>query len=357
MLYHRYRNSRASFLVLVLATISFAQDLDAAEVSVGSTASCAFELTGTIRPGDDEQLSDLGLDRRYEPVTMCLNSTGGDIEAGSALFDAIWWANISTRVRTDHTCTDACAIAFMGGGDVVGTQLTRQIARGIEPGAILVLPALDASLATDHLRETSYDGVPAIPPGILEHLQNGKAFPVDSVGDAVLAGIDILLPTDQPVESDQQLQNICDNTKVAATRNEAASASTNDVYEVITAKGQSRLVAVPYFLGTAGSPQGDLLDLFVVASYRPADDTPNDDIMCIVEFDRAPPASSYGDPAFSAHKASGVRVALFESSTSITRIEELNRDVEDAADEIAFFEVPRWYSLSPDTLIADLARQ
>lgn len=52
---------------------------------------------------------------RYSPVTLFLNSTGGDVDAAIAAGDFIRHNNIETIVDENDSCASACVLTFLGG--------------------------------------------------------------------------------------------------------------------------------------------------------------------------------------------------------------------------------------------------
>ncbi len=107
----------------------------AGELEQPNNQLCQFAFKGPIVAGDLDKLDVVG--PSYFPVNLCLDSNGGDLEEGLRIFKYIWDVNIDTIVLPEARCESACAIAFMGGSNVQGTDSTRQIERAIFPGARL----------------------------------------------------------------------------------------------------------------------------------------------------------------------------------------------------------------------------
>lgn len=100
----------ALMAALVLAGPATAE---AATVRASVVAGCDLELVGTIDDTEVAQLRRLvaGTDN---PV-LCLDSPGGALTGGLALFDAIPQLGVITRIPAGWHCASACSLAFMAG--------------------------------------------------------------------------------------------------------------------------------------------------------------------------------------------------------------------------------------------------
>jgi hypothetical protein len=77
------------------------------------------------------------LERRPDGAasTICLASEGGSLAEGWRLFDYFSSHGISTFVEAAGRCLAACAIGFIGGGTIAGTDNGNELSRSMERGA------------------------------------------------------------------------------------------------------------------------------------------------------------------------------------------------------------------------------
>lgn len=133
---------------LCLATIGLALSFAAPALSGTLTPSshpgCDYEFRGQIVPGDADQLE--AIRGSYDGVTLCLDSPGGSVAAGQAMFETVTQASIRTRIPAGWRCESICAVVFMAGSVEMGlgvpiTQRTHQL----DPGGVLGFhaPGLD----------------------------------------------------------------------------------------------------------------------------------------------------------------------------------------------------------------------
>lgn len=109
---------------------AFPQETIGEPVDIGMAFSLAnsphFRIEGRIVPGDSEKLAALLREELPNPnvdwsnnVVVSLNSDGGDFYEGLALADAIGGFGVMTFVGPGDRCLSSCAIAFMGGQNVM----------------------------------------------------------------------------------------------------------------------------------------------------------------------------------------------------------------------------------------------
>lgn len=97
---------------------------------------CSYKFTGQVMPGDAKKIEALNT-FGSAGASLCFDSPGGSLLEGIAMFDAIWNAQMHTRVINGDECESACAVAWLGGGVQEGTLAVRFPSRSIEPGAVL----------------------------------------------------------------------------------------------------------------------------------------------------------------------------------------------------------------------------
>lgn len=133
-------------LIIVIFLLVAGKFVTAAELVHSDDALCDYRLLGEINVGDTTKLQDLP--NSLNPVRLCLDGNGGSLAEALRIFDLIWEQNVHTVVLPGESCWSACAIIFMAGGDVQGTDLTRQISRTIFPTSSLKFhsPRLSSSV-------------------------------------------------------------------------------------------------------------------------------------------------------------------------------------------------------------------
>ncbi|SNS32859.1 hypothetical protein [Antarctobacter heliothermus] len=102
----------------------------------GFDAECSYKFTGKVATGDAAKIDALNT-YGSAGASLCLDSPGGSLLEGIAMFNAIWNSQMHTRVVDGDRCESACAIAWLGGGVQEGTLAVRFPSRSIEPGGIL----------------------------------------------------------------------------------------------------------------------------------------------------------------------------------------------------------------------------
>ncbi|WP_422029801.1 lysozyme inhibitor LprI family protein [Roseovarius sp.] len=127
---------------------AFPQETIGDPVDIGMPFSLAnsphFRIEGRIEPGDDEKLEALLREELPDPnfdwsnnVVVSLNSDGGDFYEGLALADTIGGFGVMTFVGPGDRCLSSCAIAFMGGQNVMLRGMPAWPARYVHDEAIV----------------------------------------------------------------------------------------------------------------------------------------------------------------------------------------------------------------------------
>lgn len=109
---------------------------DLRQVSDAYEAICNYRLTGPIMSGDAAKLERIETNFTVG-ATLCFDSPGGSLTEGQAMFDLIRERQIRTRVEPGAKCHSACAIAWLGGSVVLGTNPLPLEARVAEAGSSL----------------------------------------------------------------------------------------------------------------------------------------------------------------------------------------------------------------------------
>lgn len=105
---------------------------------------CDWELRGVIETGLSERFDRLSGD--WSPQTLlCLDSPGGNLETGIALFHRLFRADVITVIPPGWRCESACAIAFLAGSVSAGSLEIHSPQRVLYPGGRLGFhaPSLD----------------------------------------------------------------------------------------------------------------------------------------------------------------------------------------------------------------------
>lgn len=357
-----------------LAVAILPQTAKAAELVPSNLLGCDYEFRGEIQSGDASMLREIG--HFYDPVVVCLEGEGGNLREGLRVFDAIWDGNINTKVLSGKVCSSACAIAFLAGGDTQGTNVTRQIARGIQPGATLrfhsprLIP-LGGAIQSDLFRIPAYEtaiqtaaelfalsrrserGVRTITDFVLWRILDTayeEWYSIETVGDAVLAGLDILIPLDVQIVSDAQIINICDNLHASKPWRDipiSMKSSAAEYYDQVAGqKYREDAIKWPRVLQKKVEKLGRASTLLIHgATYYSG--SKYGEVYCIVEIDPLVPGvepNSYGDPAYTEHRETRVRAGLgfFDAFDGFP------------ASEVQLNDVPIWFTFSPDQRIAEI---
>ena len=221
--------------LLLGVLLGFASTSHAGELRLGTTDFCHWEFSGEIVKGDAAKIDKIP--RGSFGRRLCLNSPGGSLSEGLAIFDLIWDSNISTTVMPGDRCESACAIAFLGGSLLEGTDVTRQMDRIMWVGSKLGFhgpslnlktgqayadrdlnrafkTAISAAARLFEVNRVQDRGDRAMTDHLLHRWLNtdpSNMYFVDTVGDAILSDIpvggvyfDIKLRTDH-------IKNVCDN--------------------------------------------------------------------------------------------------------------------------------------------------
>lgn len=343
----------------------------AGKLTKSKIGGCDYEFSGPVANGDASQLEPIAYN--YDPVVLCFNSKGGNLRAGLQLFEAIWDGNINTKVMEGSECSSACAIAFLAGGDTQGTDVTRQVARAIEPGARLRfhsprlltaglrevaktdsfrIPAYEAAIQTSAelfaLSQRTEKGVGTISNYVLWKILGtpySNWYQVETVADAVLAGIDLIIPLTLSVKNGSQIINICDNFHASNPWKNLASGLHGSAKEQYASSAGLKLRDGPSSWPRFIRKENDGTIVLHGASYESG--SKYGWVNCIVHID--PPVTEdsinhYGDPIFTSHRDTRIKAGLFFSSS-----EEIQQDDGDIMEE-----VPIWFALSPELKISDI---
>lgn len=218
---------------------------------------CSLRLDGQIENGDITKFYDvLGYPEGMAPPnnqeiyrdsdiqTLCLNSPGGSLAEGLAIAEYLLvsqWA-IKTRIQSGDTCVSSCAFIFLAGMNVEETEsITTTFDRHIEPGGAFGLhaPSLNLSSGQSYTSEdvsTSFSIAIAASKQAYEmsqrwdsawEIQSPFASPylmarfletppdsmyyIDTVGDAILAGIPVANLAITVRLDESLIRTICDN--------------------------------------------------------------------------------------------------------------------------------------------------
>ncbi len=110
---------------------------------------CTYKFTGQVEPGDAAKVKALNT-FGAGGASLCLDSPGGSLSEGIAMFDVIWNKQMHTRVIAGDRCESACALAWLGGGVSEGTLAINFPSRSIQPGAVLGFHAPSLNLPPDN---------------------------------------------------------------------------------------------------------------------------------------------------------------------------------------------------------------
>lgn len=204
---------------------------------------CEWEFSGQIEKGDAAKLD--AIDVTSEGAILCLDSPGGSLIEGQAMFEKIWTNSIFTVVKPQANCLSACALAFLGGSWQVGTDVVRFYRRWMWPGARLGFhrPYLDiagkdgvyeanvVAEAFDHamlsalkiyeMNQTIDRKVTGMPDYLYYKVLATRGGPssfhyVDTVGDLVMSDIDLYGIDLSAIPQAELVRNICDNAHMRA---------------------------------------------------------------------------------------------------------------------------------------------
>ena len=189
----------------------------AGDLTTLNTGFCDWSYAGPVRAEDLSQFEAA----RDNPAgtTLCLDSAGGEMEAGLALMAEVRSREIRTRVLPGHRCEGACALIFLGGATVDGAGLVRFPHREIWPGARLGFAAgpdetaLDVAERLFTLKVTEEQGHRLIEDHLFQQIlrhRGDATYAIDTVGDAYLANIPVMgLAAPDPI-GPAQITHICD---------------------------------------------------------------------------------------------------------------------------------------------------
>jgi hypothetical protein len=92
-----------------------AADLRLKPCESGAPYCYAITITGKIEKGDGFAFRNLIKGKEHSHVTVGLNSSGGNFEAGLAIAEAVYYSQFKTLVGDDWRCTSMCAVIWLAG--------------------------------------------------------------------------------------------------------------------------------------------------------------------------------------------------------------------------------------------------
>lgn len=220
-----------SFLFLLVIQTS----VQAGQLTSENNAFCDWKFSGQIEKGDADKVA--RIPNGYFVTRLCLDSPGGSLAEGLKLFDLIWDQNFTTAVLPGDICESACAIAFLGGSTLEGTDVTRQMDRLLWRGSRIGFHGPSLNLATGQayrdtdlnqafgtaiaaaarlfeVNRTQDRGDRAMTDHLLHRWLNtefSSMYFIDTVGDAILSDISVAgIDFDLQLTTDL-VQNVCDN--------------------------------------------------------------------------------------------------------------------------------------------------
>lgn len=244
----------------VAAEFTFLHDLSKAPYDEAVDGPCAARVTGLITDDDKELFFDSA---SYDPPTLCLDSPGGSLSAALEFPSDRQWA---TRVLPGERCESACAIAFLRGLYATGNGVPSFLHdRAIWAGARLGFhgPALNVP-ETLHVDRTSvlssFELAIATASGVFDLHQSrdaddvrtmnaylfqrfietppDKMHYIDTVGEAMLSGIEVLGVAAPKQLDARMVQNACENVIV---RDEAWKFPQHNIFQDHNTAAATRL--------------------------------------------------------------------------------------------------------------------
>lgn len=340
--------------------------LHAGELEKADNGVCTHRFSGPILRGDAVKLQTL--DVGYAPLDLCFDSPGGNLSEGLKFFEFIWAANINTHLLSGAKCESACALAFMGGSNVQGTDVTRQIERTIHPGAILgfhspsldipdgislpsavvkeaYLEALKAAtrlFTINRIRERGGDTISDFLYGMILRTPPDAMYRIETMGDLILAGVKWGGIVEKYPNDKSSILNICTNLFAKHPPEDSylsiASSARQHYANVLSPKGTTWNVAIEAKL------QRDA-DGFLYGWAGPFfSGTKYGQVECMV---RVPPRADFGE----AHEG------LDGSLSAATQFVHYSEVKDDPFENLARFElgsVPDWYVYHHQTKLSDL---
>ena len=226
------------YLLILAATFTFFQipvAATSATITRSSNPICDYHLTGTIEVGDAQKLE--VIPPSYDGLVLCLNSPGGSLTEGKAMFDRIWDSNIKTHILAGEACESACAIAFLGGSIETGTAVIRFQQRSVEAGARLGFHAPSLALTSGNsysadqvnfafevalksaealfaVKLTEGHDVRAMTDFLYQRILGTRPetmYYIETIGDAVMANIDLLGLRYPKTIGEAEITHLCDN--------------------------------------------------------------------------------------------------------------------------------------------------
>lgn len=220
--------------ISLLFALYFGTAAQAADLRYGDGEFCNWKLSGLIAPGDSQKI------RRIQTTygtRLCFDSPGGSLSESLKIFDVLWEKNVRTAVLPDDRCESACALAFLAGSEIFGSDFSRIMDRILWRGARLGFhgPSLNlrsdevfadrdvnrafgtALVAATHLFELNRRqdrGNRAMTDHLLHRwltTNPASMYFIDTVGDAILADLFVAGVHYDIVLTTEHIQNVCDN--------------------------------------------------------------------------------------------------------------------------------------------------
>ena len=242
-------------LISVLSSSAFAATLVVHDADPFDDTLCHYTFSGEIMPGDSRYFETLG--GTTYGMTLCLDSPGGALGEALKIFERVWDVNLRTEVRPGAECLSSCALIFLGGSLLEGTDVTRQMDRTLwvggqlgyhGPGLAQSTEALvdpskvrqafgTALLAATRLFELNRISDRGRSP-MTDHLLHqwlrtpfDDMYMIETVGDAILADIPVAGLRYPETITDQHLQNVCNNVYLRGGFPEAGGRSSTIVQD------------------------------------------------------------------------------------------------------------------------------
>jgi len=372
--------TRLVSLIAIFLFLAFGPRGEAAELYEGDGVLCDYHLVGEIVTGDVLKVAHI--DQGYPITTLCLASEeGGNLEEGLSIFELIWLANINTFVLPGDKCKSACALAFMGGSNVQGTDLTRQIERNILPGATLAFhgpklslpdgPIVPRAMAQDsfstairtahrifeltQIREKGEFTFSDFLFGVILGTPPSEFYEIETIGDAILVDVGIIGLGMSVRAEPQTLMNACKNTYVRNPPDLIYQNLFSNSLEYYRDFNTEELLSGVSLLQTRDewgdsvsalvgpfSSGTKYLSIYCIVTFSSREDTP--------EVDRDFPSSLYAPFKVSLFSKNH----LLEISDEALLVTHARGGFEDKVEAVETFAVPAYFGLAPTQAITAL---
>lgn len=249
----------------------FSATLDVHEVDPLDDTVCQYTLRGEIEAGDAAKFEGLG--GTSYGMTLCLNSPGGSLGEALRIFDKVWQANLRTMVMPGEECLSSCALIFLGGSLLEGTDVTRQMDRTLWVGGDLgfhgparlmasgeaVDPAeVERSFGTALLAATRLFELNRISDRgrrpMTDHLLHQwlrtpfeQMYTISTIGDAILTDIPVAGLRYPDQITDEHLSNVCNSVSLRGNFPEAGGRSATIIKDFTDTSELWKRVSQDYF--------------------------------------------------------------------------------------------------------------